>query len=90
MSQLLADAFAFNKATIFLTTTAISMEYTAENTTWFNTAKHAHSVARITDYKGGLVIGKCGYDYPVWIYDVSRADIGFNRKKAEQLVRSQL
>jgi hypothetical protein len=68
----------------------IRVEYSAENTTWFNPAMHAHRVASITDYKGGLVIGKCGYDYPVWIYDVSRADIGFNRKKAERLVRCQL
>jgi hypothetical protein len=29
----------------------------------------------ITDWEGGLLI-KSGFDYPVYIYDVERADIG--------------
>jgi len=34
------------------------------------------------------VIRKLDYSYPVWIYDVTRADIGDNHKKAKELIKS--
>ena len=42
-------------------------------------------IQRITDVDGGILIGKAGYDYPVWIGGKSRADIGYSRKKAREL-----
>jgi len=62
----------------------INVEYTDDNTTWFN-CRHDHDISMITDYEGGLLIGEWGYDRPIWIYDMSRADIGYDRKKAKHL-----
>jgi hypothetical protein len=39
----------------------------------------------ITDFEGDLLIRELGYGYPVRIYDVCRADIGFDQRKAEEL-----
>ena len=41
----------------------------------------------ITDIDGGLLISEFDYAYPIWIYDASRAYIGYNQKKAQQLRR---
>jgi hypothetical protein len=40
----------------------------------------------ITDWEGGLLI-KSGFNYPVWVYDVTRADIGYSQKRAKELLR---
>jgi len=42
----------------------------------------------ITDWNGGLLI-KAGFISPVYLYDVSREDIGYSRKKARELMRQQ-
>ena len=39
----------------------------------------------ITDFEGGILISEFGYGRPVWIYDVTRADIGYDQKKAGEL-----
>jgi hypothetical protein len=36
-------------------------------------------------FSRGLLIREFDYGYPVWIYDVCRADIGFDQKKAREL-----
>lgn len=66
----------------------INIEFTADNTTCF-TSRGNGSVTMITDWEGGLLI-KSGYDYPLYIYDASRSDIGFSRKEAEELQRQYL
>lgn len=66
----------------------IDVEFTDDNTTRFY-SRRSGSVTSITDWDGGLLINS-GYDSPMYIYDVSRADIGFNRKKAEQLKQQYL
>jgi len=66
----------------------IDVEFTDDNTTQFYSRRNG-SVTMITDWHGGLLIGS-GYDYPMYIYDVSRADIGFSSKRAEQLKRQYL
>ena len=58
---------------------------TPENTTWFDTASDIRDIYTITDYKGGLLISELNYSYPFLIYDVSRADIGFDPKKARAI-----
>jgi hypothetical protein len=67
---------------------AVDMEVTAENTTWFDKNKQNGAIASVTDYNGGIVIRKLDYSYPVWVYDVTRADIGYNHKNAKELITS--
>lgn len=68
----------------------ISVELTKENTTWFRKGCHSHDIAMITDFQGGLLISEFGYDYPVWIYEISRADIGYSQKSARQVRRMHI
>jgi len=66
---------------------AIDIELTENNTTWFYEYRTARDISMITDFDGGLLIGEFDYTYPIWIYDISRADIGYDQKKAKQLRR---
>ena len=61
----------------------LDIEFTAANTTHF-TSRGTDSVTMITDWEGGLLI-KSGFDYPVYVYDVTRAEIGFSQKKAREM-----
>ena len=63
----------------------IDMLFTDENTTWFDRREEGHEIYMITDFEGDLVIREFGYSYPVRIYGMSRADIGFDQKKAGEL-----
>jgi hypothetical protein len=65
----------------------IDVEFTISNTTWFNKCRTARDVSMITDIEGGILVREFDYTYPVWIYDVSRAAIGYDQKKAKQLLR---
>ena len=64
-----------------------AVEFTRDNTTWFESYRNSSDIARITDYEGGLLIAEFDYTHPVWIYDTSRADIGYSQKRAKQLLR---
>jgi len=66
----------------------IDIDFTDENTTWFDDTGNSADVSKITDFDGGLVISDSGYSYPVWIYDVSRADINHSRLKALKLLQT--
>ena len=61
----------------------IDAVFTDENTTWFENCVNEHDIHMITDFEGGLLIKECGYDYPTLIYDVSRADVGYDKRKAK-------
>ena len=61
--------------------------FTDENTTWFNNRAKGHEIYMITDFEGDLLIREFGYAYPVRIYSMRRADIGFDQKKAEELTK---
>ena len=65
----------------------LDVEFTAENTTWFEFSR-SNSVSTITDFEGGLLIKKNDYSYPIWLYDISRADIDYSKKKAKELMPS--
>jgi len=67
----------------------IEIEYTDQNTTWFDSCRNAQDIYTITDFKGGILIRECGYTYPFWIYDVSRMDINHDQRKAKALTREQ-
>jgi hypothetical protein len=63
----------------------IDAVFTDENTTWFDNCTESHDLYMITDFQGGLLIREFGYDYPLRIYSVCRADIGFDQRKAKEL-----
>lgn len=63
----------------------LNVEITEENTIWFRYSRYIGSITMITDWNGGLLI-KAGSKYPVYLYDVSREDIGYSRKKARELL----
>jgi len=63
----------------------LEVEFTPQNTTWFSEG----SVTMITDWDGGILI-KSGFDYPTYVYDVSRAEIDYSHKKAEELLRENM
>ena len=58
---------------------------TQENTTWFDHCTQEHQIYTITDFEGDLLIREFGYAYPIRIYDMSRAEIGFDQRKAQEL-----
>jgi hypothetical protein len=64
----------------------INVEFTEKNTTWFEKAKSARDISTITDFDGGLLIKKLDYSYPLWIYDMSRDDVGYNQKRTKELM----
>ena len=68
----------------------ISVEITNDNTTWFDDAGRVDDIAMITDWDGGLLISGHGRDYPVRIYDASRAKIGYDQHQAKALRRNAL
>ena len=65
----------------------LDVEYTADNTTWFTDTGNPDDILMITDYPGGLLLQNCGYRYPIWLYDVSRAEICFSRTDARKLLK---
>ena len=68
----------------------LDVEITAENTTWFKDRGKTEDVYTITDYNGGFLIKNDNYTYPIWVYDLSRAAIGYNREKAKQIVQEHM
>ena len=65
----------------------IDAEFTDENTSWFNNSTDDRDIYMITDWEGDLLISELGHTYPLRIYDMSRADIGYDQRKAMELKR---
>lgn len=65
----------------------IEVEFTDSNTTWFSNCKGPGDISMITDYAGDILIAEFDHTYPLRVYDMSRADIGYNQIKARQLRR---
>ena len=61
------------------------MEYTKENTTWFDDCMKNENIYMITDFNGGMLIKECDYIYPVWVYDISRDKINYDQNKAKEI-----
>jgi len=61
----------------------IDVEFTEENTTWFDTNADGREIHMITDLEGDLLIGEPGYTYPLRIYDMSRAILVITKKKQQ-------
>ncbi|MBW2075778.1 MAG: hypothetical protein JRI58_13725 [Deltaproteobacteria bacterium] len=58
---------------------------TDKDTTWFDNCEDDQDVSTITDFEGDILISEFGYGHPVWIYDVTRAEIGYDQQKAKEL-----
>jgi len=65
----------------------IDIEFTDENTTWFDDEENTDGIYKVTDFEGGLLISELSFSYPILIYDVSRKDIGYDKHKADELKR---
>jgi len=65
----------------------IDVVLTQENTTWFENCVKDSDIYTITDFEGGLLIKEYGYRRPTWIYDISRADVGFSQKRAKRKLK---
>jgi len=65
----------------------VDVEFTHDNTTWFSNCRNARDISMITDLDGDILISEFGYTYPARIYGISRADIGYDQKKARHLKR---
>lgn len=63
----------------------IDVVFTKENTTWFDECEDNHDIFSITDLQGGILIKKSDYTYPLYVYDISRADIGYDHIRARAL-----
>lgn len=68
----------------------MEVEFTAENTTWFEKCSKESDIHKITDVDGGILISKAGYLYPTWIGGKTRADIDYSRAKARKLEKDAL
>ncbi|MBE0576853.1 MAG: hypothetical protein IH613_13270 [Desulfuromonadales bacterium] len=68
----------------------ISVELTADNTTWFNDCEKSGDIAMITDLDGCLLISEYGWNYPVLVYDASRSLVNYDRFQAKALQRQTL
>lgn len=62
----------------------IEVEFTKQNTTWFECSKES-DVYMITDVKGGLLIREYDYTNPLLIYGKSRRSIKYSKKIANKL-----
>ena len=63
----------------------VDIEFTDENTTWFDDEENPDGVYMLTDFEGGLLISELGYSYPILMYDTSRKDIDYDKHKAYEL-----
>jgi hypothetical protein len=68
----------------------INIEFTDENTTWFDDCQDNHGIFSITDLLGGILIKEADYTYPLYVYDISKADIGHDHRRARALHRQYI
>jgi hypothetical protein len=68
----------------------INIVFTDESTTWFDDCEDSHGIFSITDLQVGILIKKADYTYPLYVYDLSRADIGHDHHRARALHRQYI
>ncbi len=66
----------------------INIDFTDENTTWFDDHEKIEEIHMITDFEGGLIIGGYNYEYPIFVYDISRSDINYDIKEVLDLQKT--
>ena len=65
----------------------INIEFTDESTTWFDDCEDSHGIFSITDLQIGILIKEADYTYPLYVDDLSRADIGHHHRREKALHR---
>ena len=65
----------------------VAVDLADDNTTRFSSRADDNDISMIADFDGGLIIKDHDHSYPIWIYDISRADIRYDRTRARQLMR---
>ena len=65
----------------------IDINFTRDNTTWFEDITENKGIRMLTDIESGLLISEHNYNSPVLIYNVTRKDIDCNVHKALELKR---
>ena len=68
----------------------IEIDFTQDNTTWFDYSEENTKIHMLTDIEHGLLITEHNFNYPVLIYDVTRKDIGNDTDKAWKLKESYM
>jgi len=68
----------------------IEVVFTNENTIWFDGIEDNHGIYSITDWQEGLIIKEGSYNYPLWVYDISREDIGYDCIRARKLYKQYI
>jgi hypothetical protein len=68
----------------------INIEFTDENTTWFDDCEDSHDIFSITDLQAGIPGKEADYTYPLYVYDIFRADIGRDHRRARALHRQYI
>ena len=68
----------------------INVNFTDVNTTWFDDGEDSQGIFSITDLQAGILIKEADYTYPLYVYDISRADIGHDQGKASALHRQYI
>lgn len=63
----------------------MAVDFTDNNTTWFNNCEEPGDIRMITDFNGDLVISEFSWDYPVRVYNASRALVHYDQKQAKEL-----
>ena len=63
----------------------VDIVFTDENTIWFDECEDSHGIFSITDLQGGILIKEADYTYPLYVYNISRADIGHDHSRAKAL-----
>ena len=63
----------------------IEIDFTQDNTTWFDYSEENTNIHMLTDVEHGLLITEHNFNYPVLIYDVTRKDIGNDTDKTWKL-----
>ena len=65
----------------------IDAVFTKDNTTWFDDREDNYGIYSITDWQEGLIIKENDYTYPLWVYDISRKDIGYDCIRARKIYK---
>jgi hypothetical protein len=69
----------------------VKIDFTDENTTWFDECEDSHGILSITDLQAGILIKEADYTYPLYLYDISRAQqIGHDHGRARALHRQYI
>jgi hypothetical protein len=71
-------------------TETINIEFTDENTTWFDDCEDSHGIFSITDLQAGILIREADYIYALYVYDIARADIGHDHRRERALRRQYI